>query len=145
MPDAPKLVVIYYSSTGTVYELAQSIVTGAQEAGADVRLLKVAELAPEAAIASNPAWQAHASATQHVPVATPDDVLWADAVIFGSPTRFGNIASQLKQSSTPSSDCGRKASWLTRFTAASPPPPPPPAVRNQPCSPSTTVSTTSAD
>ena len=97
MPDAPKLVVIYYSSTGTVYELAQSIVTGAQEAGADVRLLKVAELAPEAAIASNPAWQAHASATQHVPVATPDDVLWADAVIFGSPTRFGNIASQLKQ------------------------------------------------
>jgi NAD(P)H:quinone oxidoreductase type IV len=97
MSDPAKIAVIYYSSTGTVHELAQSIVSGAQDTGAEVRLLKVAELAPRAAIESNPAWAGHAEATQDVPVATPDDVLWADAVIFGSPTRFGNVSSQLKQ------------------------------------------------
>jgi NAD(P)H dehydrogenase (quinone) len=95
--NPPKIAVIYYSATGTVYELAQSILTGAEDTGAEVRLLKVAELAPQAAIAANPAWQAHAAATQHVPTATPDDIRWTDAVIFGSPTRFGNVASQLKQ------------------------------------------------
>jgi NAD(P)H:quinone oxidoreductase type IV len=97
MTNSPKIAVIYYSATGTVYELAQAILTGAEEAGANVRLRKVAELAPPEAIAANPEWLAHAAATEHIPAATPDDVRWADAVIFGSPTRFGNIASQLKQ------------------------------------------------
>jgi NAD(P)H dehydrogenase (quinone) len=94
---APKIAVVYYSSTGTVYELAQAIVDGAKEAGAGVRLLKVAELAPDEAIAANQGWAEHAEATQDVPVATPEDIVWADGVIFGSPTRFGNVASQLKQ------------------------------------------------
>jgi NAD(P)H dehydrogenase (quinone) len=97
MSASPNIAVIYYSATGTVHELAESIAAGARGVGAEVRLRKVAELAPAAAIASNPAWQAHADATQDVPVATPDDVVWADGVIFGSPTRFGNVASQLKQ------------------------------------------------
>ncbi|MGA5443149.1 NAD(P)H:quinone oxidoreductase [Streptomyces griseoincarnatus] len=92
-----KLAVIYYSSTGTATAIAQEIAEVAQKAGAEVRLLKVAELAPQAAIDSNPAWAANATATGDIPVASPDDVEWADAVIFGSPTRFGNIASQLKQ------------------------------------------------
>ncbi|HEY0695141.1 MAG TPA: NAD(P)H:quinone oxidoreductase [Kribbella sp.] len=97
MSASPKIAVIYYSATGTVHELAQAITAGARDAGAEVRLLKVAELAPEQAIASNPAWRAHAEATRDIPVATPDDVVWGDGVIFGSPTRFGNVASQLKQ------------------------------------------------
>jgi NAD(P)H:quinone oxidoreductase type IV len=97
MSASAKIAVIYYSATGTVHELAQAIAAGARDANAEVRLLKVAELAPAEAIASNPAWQAHAEATRDVPVATPDDVVWADGVIFGSPTRFGNVASQLKQ------------------------------------------------
>jgi NAD(P)H:quinone oxidoreductase type IV len=97
MSDAAKVAVIYYSATGTVHELAKSIVEGAEKVGAEVRLLRVAELAPEAAVASNPAWAAHAAATGDLPIATPDDVQWADAVVFGSPTRFGNVASQLKQ------------------------------------------------
>jgi NAD(P)H:quinone oxidoreductase type IV len=95
--EPANIAVIYYSSTGTVHELAESICGGAEDAGAKVRLLKVAELAPEAAIASNPAWAEHAAATEDIPVATAEDVQWADAVIFGSPTRFGNVASQLKQ------------------------------------------------
>jgi NAD(P)H:quinone oxidoreductase type IV len=94
---SPKIAVIYYSSTGTVHELAESVAEGARKEGAEVRLLRVAELAPKEAIATNEAWAAHMVATEDIPMATPDDIEWADAVIFGSPTRFGNIASQLKQ------------------------------------------------
>ena len=97
MPEAAKIAVIYYSATGTVHELARSISAGAEAAGAQVRLRKAAELAPESAIASNPAWAQHVATTRDITVATPDDAAWADAIIFGSPTRFGNIASQLKQ------------------------------------------------
>ena len=65
--------------------------------GAEVRLLKVAELAPRAAIESNPAWVAHHAAIADLPEATAEDVAWADAVLFGTPTRFGNVSAQLKQ------------------------------------------------
>ncbi|WP_335933947.1 NAD(P)H:quinone oxidoreductase [Streptomyces sp. PTD5-9] len=97
MSTAVKLAVIYYSSTGFSAEIAKEIAEAGAKAGAEVRLLKAAELAPEAAIASNEAWAAHAAASAGIPVATPDDVEWADAVIFGTPTRFGNVSSQLKQ------------------------------------------------
>lgn len=50
-----KLAVIYYSSTGTNYQLSQWAAEGAKEAGAEVRIVKVQELAPEAAIEQNPA------------------------------------------------------------------------------------------
>lgn len=97
MTTPVRLAVIYYSSTGFCGEIAKEISEAAQKAGAEVRLLKAAELAPEAAIASNKAWAAHAAATADIPVAAPADAEWADAIIFGTPTRFGNIASQLKQ------------------------------------------------
>lgn len=97
MSDPVKVAIVYYSSTGNVHTLAQAVAEGAEKAGAEVRLHKVPELAPAEAIASNPAWQAHVDATADVPVATADDLLWADAVIFGTPTRFGNVTSQLKQ------------------------------------------------
>ncbi|GAO06849.1 putative flavoprotein [Streptomyces lydicamycinicus] len=89
--------VIYYSSTGTVAELARLIADAAEHAGADVRLRRAAELAPQTAIDANPAWAANAAATADIMEAAHEDVLWADAVIFGTPTRFGNVTSQLKQ------------------------------------------------
>ncbi|MBP1931383.1 NAD(P)H:quinone oxidoreductase [Ammoniphilus resinae] len=92
-----KLAVIYYSSTGTNYQLAQWAAEAAKEAGAEVKILKVQELAPQAAIEGNPAWKAHVDATKDIPVATPDDIVEADAIIFSTPTRFGNMASQMKQ------------------------------------------------
>jgi NAD(P)H dehydrogenase (quinone) len=92
-----KLSIIYYSSTGTLHKMAERLNETAQKAGADVRLRQVAELAPPEAIASNAAWSQHFDATKNEPKATADDVVWADAVLFGSPTRYGNIASQLKQ------------------------------------------------
>ncbi|MDX3850751.1 NAD(P)H:quinone oxidoreductase [Streptomyces sp. AK02-01A] len=97
MSDPVKLAVVYYSSTGTNTEVAKALTEAAEKAGAEVRLRRVAELAPQEAIDSNPAWAANHAATVDVPVATPDDIEWADAVIFGTPTRFGNVASQLKQ------------------------------------------------
>lgn len=97
MSNAVKVSVIYYSSTGIGAEIANTLVAEAEAAGAEVRLRRVPELAPDSAIDSNPAWRANVEATRSVPEATPDDVVWADAVIFGSPTRFGNIAAQLKQ------------------------------------------------
>ncbi|GIP55171.1 NAD(P)H:quinone oxidoreductase [Paenibacillus vini] len=91
------LAVIYYSSTGTNHQLASWAAEGAKAAGAEVKLLKVEELAPEAAINSNPAWKAHVESTKDVPVATLDDLVWADGIIFSVPTRFGNVPSQMKQ------------------------------------------------
>ena len=92
-----QLAVIYYSSTGTKYQLAKWAEEGAKQAGAEVKVLKVPELAPEAAIASNPAWSAHAEATKDVPTVSTADMEWADAYIFSMPTRFGNIPAQMKQ------------------------------------------------
>ncbi|NIK61564.1 NAD(P)H:quinone oxidoreductase [Kribbella shirazensis] len=92
-----KVSVIYYSSTGTIAELARTIAEYAEKAGATVRLRKVRELAPPKAVDSNPDWRANLDDTADVEEAVPDDVVWADAVVFGSPTRFGNVAAQLKQ------------------------------------------------
>jgi NAD(P)H dehydrogenase (quinone) len=99
MTEPVNVVVIYYSSTGTVYQLAQAVVEGAGKTGAtaEVRLRRVPELAPAEAIASNPQWAAHAEETADVPEATLDDLVWADVVLFGTPTRYGSPASQLKQ------------------------------------------------
>ena len=62
-----KLAVIYYSSTGTNYQMAQWAQEGAEELGAEVRVVRVPENAPQAAIDGNPAWKAHAEATKDVP------------------------------------------------------------------------------
>lgn len=88
--------IIYYSATGTVHALAQATAEGAEKAGAQVRLRKVAELAPAEAISANPAWGQHLQDTADVAEATLDDLARADAVLFGTPTRFGNPASQLR-------------------------------------------------
>lgn len=92
-----KLAVIFYSMGGTNYQLAKWAEEGAQTAGAEVRVLKVEELAPESVIEGNEGWKATVEATKDVPVATSEDIEWADAIIFSVPTRFGNMPSQMKQ------------------------------------------------
>lgn len=92
-----KIAIVYYSATGTIHKMASRLESYARAAGAEVRLRRVDELAPASAIESNEAWAAHVKATADVESATPSDVVWADGVIFGTPTRFGNVASQLKQ------------------------------------------------
>ncbi len=89
--------VIYYSATGTTHAMAERLAQTADKAGADVRLRHVAELAPDEVVESNGAWAQHRQTVQGEPEATAEDVTWADVVLLGSPTRFGNVASQLKQ------------------------------------------------
>ena len=92
-----KVAIVYYSATGTTYALARAIEEGAAGTGAEVRVRKVHELAPEQAIASNKGWASHRLETQDVPEATLDDLEWADVIILGAPTRYGMVAAQLKQ------------------------------------------------
>lgn len=92
-----KTAVIFYSMGGTNVQLAKWAKEGAEAAGAEVRLLKVQELAPAEVIENNPAWKATADATKDIPAATSEDIEWADAIIFSVPTRFGVMASQMKQ------------------------------------------------
>jgi NAD(P)H dehydrogenase (quinone) len=89
--------IIYYSATGTVHALARAVAEGAEKAGANVRLRKVAELAPPEAINASPDWARHRQEAADVPEASLDDLDWADAVLFGTPTRFGTPSSQIKQ------------------------------------------------
>lgn len=92
-----KLAVIFYSMGGTNYQLAKWAEEGAKAAGAEVKVLKVEELAPDSVIEGNEGWKATVEATKDVPVATSADLEWADAIIFSVPTRFGNMPSQMKQ------------------------------------------------
>ncbi|WP_312096158.1 NAD(P)H:quinone oxidoreductase [Niallia sp.] len=92
-----KVAVVFYSMGGTNYQLAQWAADGAKEAGAEVKLVKVQELAPQSVIDSHEAWKATVDATKDVPVATSADIEWADAIIFSVPTRFGTMPSQMKQ------------------------------------------------
>jgi len=91
-----KLSVIYYSATGHGTTMAKRVGAAAEAAGADVRIRPVAETRDPASFAQNPAWTANYEATKDLPAATGDDIVWADAVVFGSPTRFGSVASQMR-------------------------------------------------
>jgi NAD(P)H dehydrogenase (quinone) len=96
--DTPvKVAVVFYSATGTTAAIAQELADTAERAGATVRLRRVAELAPQSAIDSNPAWADTARRLAGTPEAEPEDMAWADAVLLGTPTRYGNVSSQLKQ------------------------------------------------
>ena len=93
---AAKVLVAYYSATGHVHALAKAVAEGAERAGAEVRLRPVEELAREMVISQNQPWGRHRSEISDEPTATLDDLDWADGVAFGTPTRFGNVAAQLK-------------------------------------------------
>jgi len=91
-----KILVVYYSMNGSTFELAQAIETGAKAEGAEVRLRQVPEHIPES-VWKNLKGVPEAKARQaSVPLATIDDLRWADGIVFGSPTRFGNMAGQMK-------------------------------------------------
>ena len=81
---------------GHIYRMAEAVVEGAREVeGAEVSLYQVAELVPEEALERFGA-KAARSAFGHVPIATPGQLAEADAIIFGTPTRFGNMCAQMR-------------------------------------------------
>jgi len=88
--------IIFYSMYGHVYQMAEAVAAGARKAGAgEVSLWQVAELVPEEILEKSGANIARA-AFAHVPVAKPAQLAEADAIIFGTPTRFGNMAAQMR-------------------------------------------------
>ena len=91
-----KVKVVFYSMYGHIYRMAEAIAEGAREVEkADVELLQVAELVPDEALEKSGAKQAR-QAFAHVSVAKPSDLADADAIVFGTPTRFGNMCAQMR-------------------------------------------------
>ncbi|HNR36119.1 MAG TPA: NAD(P)H:quinone oxidoreductase [Candidatus Hydrogenedentes bacterium] len=88
--------IVFYSMYGHVYRLAEAVAEGAREVeGAVVTLYQTPELVPDEALRRAGALDARA-AFAHVPVATPEQLADADAIIFGTPTRFGNMCAQMR-------------------------------------------------
>ncbi|MDF1804439.1 NAD(P)H:quinone oxidoreductase [Thalassovita sp.] len=92
----PKIAVVFYSTYGTNHQVALAAVEAATEAGAEVRLLRVAETAPQAVVDSQKPWKVQAAKVQDIPVVTPEDLEWADGYFFSGPTRFGSVTSQVR-------------------------------------------------
>lgn len=91
-----KVQVVFYSMYGHVYTMAEAVAAGAREVeGVEATLYQVPELVPEEALERSGAKAARA-AFGHVPVITPDLLAGADAVVFGTPTRFGNMCAQMR-------------------------------------------------
>jgi NAD(P)H dehydrogenase (quinone) len=91
-----KVQVIFYSMYGHVYKMAQAVAEGVKQApGAEVSIFQVAELVPDDVLEKYGAKAARASFA-NVPIATVDQLPEAHAIIFGTPTRFGNMAAQMR-------------------------------------------------
>lgn len=91
-----KIQVIFYSMYGHIYTMAEAIAEGARQVpGAEVSIFQVPELVPEEALQRTGAAKAR-QAFAHVPIAQPDQLPEADGILFGTPTRFGNMAAQMR-------------------------------------------------
>jgi NAD(P)H dehydrogenase (quinone) len=86
-----KVLVLYYSSWGHIEQMAKAAAEGAKAAGADVTIKRVPELVPDDVAKSY-----HYKLEQEAPIASPNELADYDAIIFGTPTRFGNMAAQMK-------------------------------------------------
>lgn len=91
-----KLAVIYYSTYGTNHRMAEIAAEAARTAGAEVRLRKVRETAPKEVVEAQDAWKAQAEKTSDIEIVSNDDMIWANAYLFSSPTRYGGAASQVR-------------------------------------------------
>ena len=91
-----KVQVIFYSMYGHVYRMAEAVAAGAREdAGVELTLFQVPELVPDEILEKSGAKGAR-KAFAHVPLARVEQLPDADAIIFGTPTRFGNMAAQMR-------------------------------------------------
>ena len=92
MANAPKIMIVYHSSYGHVETMAYAVATGARAVeSAEVVVRRVPELMPEDAMRTS-----GMKVEQPAQIVTPDDLIDCDAIIFGTPTRFGNMSSQMR-------------------------------------------------
>ena len=92
-----KVLIVYYSMYGHIYKMAEGVAEGVREvAGCEAVIKRVPETLPDEVLGKMGALDAQ-KGMAHIPVATVDDLAGADAIIFGTPTRFGNMCGQMRQ------------------------------------------------
>ncbi len=92
-----KALVVFYSTYGHIYQMAEAVAEGVKQVnGAEVELRRVPETLPDGVLEQMGAVDAQKTFS-HIPVCTVDELAAADAVIFGTPTRFGNMCGQMRQ------------------------------------------------
>jgi len=91
-----RVFIVYYSLFGHIHQMAQAVASGVKDAGYDAELWRVPETLPNAVIEKMGA-SAFQAEFRKLPVITPAELATADAVIFGTPTRFGNMVGQMRQ------------------------------------------------
>ncbi len=92
-----KVLIVYYSTYGNVYHMARLIAEGVEQVdGAEAVIRRVPELIPDSVIEGREDMRAGRDLQKDVPLVTKEDFQSADAVAFGTPTRFGNVSAQLK-------------------------------------------------
>jgi NAD(P)H dehydrogenase (quinone) len=91
-----RLVIPFYTTYGTNHEMAECAADAARAAGAEVRLRRVHETAPQDVIDAQDAWKAQAEKMQDIPEAAPEDMEWANAYLISAPTRFSAMPSQMQ-------------------------------------------------
>ncbi len=92
-----KILIAFYSRNGSTEALAGAIAEGAAAEGGEIRLRRARELVGPEVMAHAPGWAENAARMNAAyPAPTPDDADWADAIVFGTPTRFGSVSSELK-------------------------------------------------
>jgi NAD(P)H dehydrogenase (quinone) len=94
---AAKILIAFYSRTGTIESLARAVAEGAEAEGAEVRLRRARELIGHDIMSSVPGWKESAEGMNaRYAAPTLEDATWADGIVFGTPTRFGSVSSELK-------------------------------------------------
>ena len=92
-----KILIVYYSMYGHIHRMAEAIVKGVREVkGIEVEMKRVPETLPQEVLVKMGAINAQKTMS-HVPLCTVDDLESPDAIIFGAPTRFGNMCGQMRQ------------------------------------------------
>lgn len=94
---ATNVLIVFYSRNGSVEALAKAMAESAQEAGAEVRMRRARDIVSEETIRKVPGWAENRERMEReYPAPTEADIAWADGVLFGTPTRFGNVCAELK-------------------------------------------------
>jgi NAD(P)H dehydrogenase (quinone) len=91
-----KVLIVFYSMYGHIHQMAEAVAEGVREAGGEAVLKRVPETLSEEVLGMMGALEMQ-KALSHIPVATVEDLVAADAIIFGTPTRFGNMCGQMRQ------------------------------------------------
>ncbi|WP_354684328.1 NAD(P)H:quinone oxidoreductase [Cupriavidus necator] len=95
--STPKILIAFYSRNRSTERLAKAVAEGAMELGAEVRLRRAREVVGPEVMRQAPGWLENAAAMNaRYEAPTEADAEWADAIVFGTPTRFGSISTELK-------------------------------------------------